>query len=172
VKLWILLALNCGFTQTDISSLAPDMVDWQHGIIARDRQKTGVDSQHKLWPITLKTLREQAGAGPLLLTRKDGQPLVREEIKEDGKPSKTDMVAHTFAALKEKSGGTLSFKYFRKTGANAIAKQFQDKPWLVELYLAHSDPRMRKHYPAPSGSGQMTLARNVICSVLIRSPTN
>ena len=79
MKLWILLGLNCGFTQTDISSLAPDMVDWERGIIARDRQKTGVDSQHKLWPATLKMLREQAGSGPLLLTTEDGQPLLRRE---------------------------------------------------------------------------------------------
>jgi len=146
MKLWILLGLNCGFTQADISSLTPDMVDWKRGIIARDRQKTGVESEHKLWPLTLKTLREQAGAGPLLLTRKDGQPLLREEVGEDGKPSKTDMIAHTFAPLKKKTGITLSFKHLRKTAANTIAKQFQDKPWLVELFLAHSDPRMRKHY--------------------------
>ena len=146
LKLWILLGLNCGFTQTDISSLTPDMVDWESGIIARDRQKTGVDSQHKLWPLTLKMLREQAGSGPLLLTTRGGQPLLQERIKEDGNPSKTDMIGRAFASLKEEVGMTLPFKHFRKTGANAIAKHFQDKPWLVELYLAHRDPRMRKHY--------------------------
>lgn len=146
VRLWILLGLNCGFTQSDISSLSPDMVDWDRGIIARDRQKTGVESEHKLWPLTLKMLREQAGPGPLLLTRQDGQPLIRQAIREDGMPSKTDIVSHRFGLLKKKTGITLSFKHFRKTSANAIAEKFQDKPWLVELFLAHTDPRMRKHY--------------------------
>ena len=146
MRLWILLGLNCGYTQTDISSLEPDMVDWECGIIARNREKTGVDSQHKLWPPTLKMLREQAGAGPLLLTTEDGQPLLYERIGEDGEPSKTDTIGRAFATLKKKVGISLSFKHFRKTGANAIAKQFQDKPWLVELFLAHKDQRMRKHY--------------------------
>ena len=91
-------------------------------------------------------LREQASSGPLLLTTKGGQPLVRQEIRDGGKPSKTDMVAHSFHPLKEKTGISRSFKCFRKTAAEAIAKQYQDKPWLVELFLAHSDPRMRKHY--------------------------
>jgi len=39
MRLWILLGLNCGYTQTDISSLEPDMVDWECGIIARNREK-------------------------------------------------------------------------------------------------------------------------------------
>ncbi len=146
VKLWILLGLNCGYVQSDISSLEPGMVDWENGVIRRDRQKTGVESQHRLWPITLKMLREQATDGPLLLTTATGQPLIREEIRDDGTPSKTDMIAHTFADLKKDEKVALSFKHFRKTAADAIAKQFQDKPWLVELFLAHSDPRMRKHY--------------------------
>ena len=122
-----------------------ERVDWERGVIARNREKTGVESQHKLWPLTLKMLRAQAGSGPLLLTAGNGQPLLYERI-EDGEPSKTDTIGRTFNALKKKKGISLSFKYLRKTGANGIAKQFQDKPWLVELFLAHKDQRMRKHY--------------------------
>ena len=127
LRLWILLGLNCGFTQTDISSLTPDMVDWESGIIARDRQKTGVDSQHKLWPLTLKMLREQAGSGPLLLTTRGGQPLLQERIKEDGNPSKTDMIGRAFATLEREGRHNLAVQAFsedrRKRNRQAIPRQ-------------------------------------------------
>jgi integrase len=138
MKLWILLGLNCGYTQVDLSTLTPDMLAWGNPAISRDRNKTKVDSEHRLWPSTVALLQKHASAGPLLLTTQNGQP--------DGQPTKSDTVAHAFSELKKKVPVKLSFKNFRKTGANAIAEHFQDKQFLVELYLAHKEERMRKHY--------------------------
>lgn len=36
----IILGLNCGFTQTDLTNLRPDEVDWHMGIVRRKRSKT------------------------------------------------------------------------------------------------------------------------------------
>lgn len=149
IQLWIILGLNCGFTQVDIASLTHDMIDLQKGTIRRDRQKTGVDSEHKLWPVTLRLLQEQmtdASRSRQALLTHAGHPLIREEIRPDGNPSKTDYVAHAFGALRKKVKIDLPFKCFRKTGANMLAKKYQDMPWLVTLYLSHCDPTMRKHY--------------------------
>jgi hypothetical protein len=73
---------------------------------------------------------------------------VWEKIKDDGKPSKVDSVHLAFDRLLAKCGinDGRGYAILRKTGADAIAKQFQDMPHLVDLYLAHSPKGMRMHY--------------------------
>lgn len=63
-KLYILLMLNCGMTQKDISDLRVEEVDWQEGRIIRKRSKT---SKHEnvptvsylLWQETFRLLRQE-----------------------------------------------------------------------------------------------------------------
>jgi hypothetical protein len=70
---------------------------------------------------------------PELFTRVKGQEASKTRKRE----------IHTaLMALRDKRG----FKVFRKTGADQIAQQFQDQPWLTDLYLAHSVKAMKKHY--------------------------
>ena len=59
-KLAILLGLNCGYYSYDISTLRHGMIDWETGLISRGRHKNDISSQHKLWPVTARSLREQA----------------------------------------------------------------------------------------------------------------
>ena len=184
-RLYILLALNCGYTQMDISTLDHRMIDWKTAVVTRPRHKTGQDSKSKLWPITLELLRKHATAKQgLVLIGENGNPLLENKIKSDGTGTKTDSISLAFNRLIDHLNGPLlretrpelfakvkgqeasknrqteirraliglrkndkrSFKTFRKTGADAIAKQFQDKPWLIDLYLAHSPKGMAKHY--------------------------
>lgn len=58
-RLYILLALNCAYTQRDIATLEHSMIDWESGIVKRKRHKTGVPHKSKLWPSTLELLRSQ-----------------------------------------------------------------------------------------------------------------
>jgi len=158
VKLYILLGLNCGYTQRDIGTLEHSHIDWSRGMIVRARNKTRQPQEHKLWPQTLKLLKQRVTdpkTSSLALLTEGQQPLVRLTIKEDGTPSRTDAIGHSFDVLKERLNGAredddpeikLPFKCFRKTGADQIAKQYQDKPFLVDLYLAHASSGMRKHY--------------------------
>ena len=53
MRLYLLLALNGGFTQIDIATLTHNMVDLDKGVISRDRNKTSVPQGCKLWPLTL-----------------------------------------------------------------------------------------------------------------------
>lgn len=140
-RLWILLGLNCGYLQNDLATLTHDMVDWKQGVIKRPRQKTGVPSEHKLWPLTLKKLCEQAtdvSEQSLVLLNSKGNPLMQKTIADDGKVTISDTIVQAFAKLKKaaKVTGQVTFKNLRKSGANAIEGQFQDKPWLPTLYLA------------------------------------
>ena len=158
MKLQILLALNCGYTQADISTLEHSHIDWLQGTIIRARNRTGQPQEHKLWPQTLKLLKEQVIApekSSLALLTEGGEPLVRAAINGDGTPSRTDSIGAAFNALKKKlTEGRkkaepeikLPFKCFRKTGADQIAKEYQQNPFLVDLYLAHAPAGMKKHY--------------------------
>ncbi|PHR95255.1 MAG: hypothetical protein COA78_30530 [Blastopirellula sp.] len=53
------IALNLGYTQQDISTLQFDMIDWNTGIVIRDRHKTGVPTKAKLWESSLEILLKQ-----------------------------------------------------------------------------------------------------------------
>ena len=140
MRLYMLLALNAGFTQVDCATLTHDMIDWKTGTISRDRNKTAISQSCKLWPSTLALLKQFAtepnenGDNPVLLTARNN-PLVKV-----GEKTKNDAVKCAFRRLKSKAKitGKRSFKTFRKTGADMLKKQFQATPHLYKLYLAQS----------------------------------
>jgi integrase len=148
-QLYILLGLNLGYTQADIASLEHPMINWAQGIVTRIRHKTGQPQKAKLWPITAELLKQEmtdARKSNLVLLGKNDNPLIVETVNGKGNPIRLDTVRLAFKQLKAKLKDNRGFKTFRKTGADAIAKQYQSAPHLVDLYLAHSDQGMRKHY--------------------------
>lgn len=154
-KLYIALALNCGYRQTDIATLDHRMIDWDQGIIERDRHKTkkkGIRQRHKLWPVTLQLLKAEAGKGPgTVLLSQNGTKLYRDQLTgDDGVYRHMDVIALAFARLTRKlkfpTGKT--FKMFRSTGANAIAQKYQRTPEVTDLYLGHAIKGLRLHYAA------------------------
>lgn len=147
-KLYIALACNCGYTQREISSLAWNMID-NDRVITRSRPKSGQPQVHKLWPITLRLLREESETttGDCLRSEQ-GNELVTLEVKPDGKITHNDSIRLAFnrTLKKAKLAATgRTFKHIRKTSANALAEQFEDNR-IVDLFLAHSDRAMRIHY--------------------------
>lgn len=154
-KNFIVLALNCSMGQRDISNLRVNEIDWKNGYIERDRSKTGVRAKYKLWGITLKLLKEhrQEGSecdGRVFLTQKKKetdipQPLLRENIKENGKLTKSDAIKNAFWRLLRKTdiNGGRSFYSLRKTGATLIE---EIDPLATEMYLSHSERGMKRNY--------------------------
>lgn len=57
IKAMILLAINCGFGQTDCSSLPLTAVDLKNGWITFPRPKTGVARRCPLWPETIEAIK-------------------------------------------------------------------------------------------------------------------
>lgn len=149
-QLYIMLALNLGATQKDIATLEREMIDWETGIVARDRHKTGVASKAKLWPSALALLREHASPdkrGPLLLDQ-NGTSLYVEKVNDNGKLVVNDTIRLAFDRLMRAKktgfkGDKRSFKHLRKTAANEIEKS---RPDLTGLFLAHAEKETKRYY--------------------------
>lgn len=158
-KLHLLLMLNCGMTQKDISDLRKDQIDFAGGAVTRRRSKT----KHKkgtplvsypLWPETLRLLREHLSDDPVyaLLTRSKRR-WVRKEIVAGGKLKKSDNVATLFQHLRRKvkvREEGKSLKVFRKTSATRLKgnKEYRD---LRFFFLGHSARTVAdRHYAAES----------------------
>jgi integrase len=58
LKVMVLLAANCGFGQTDCSSLPVRAVDVEAGWVDYPRPKTGIARRIPLWPETVAAIRE------------------------------------------------------------------------------------------------------------------
>lgn len=92
VRAWVLLGLNCGFGNTDVSRLEESDIDWQRGAIDTVRRKNEVRRLAPLWPETAAALAEaraqrpaaaaKSDAGRVFLSA-DGRPLVRETVAAD-----------------------------------------------------------------------------------------
>ncbi len=140
VRAWMLLALNCGHTQKDLSDLTTAEIafDATNPFIQRERVKTHVHGVWVLWPETLEAIeREMAPKNPLnrVFLSSQGKTLV------GGENYGRDVVRMEWLKLREKAGmsRTLSFKYLRKTGADLIRRI--DGVEVSEMYLAHVEPR-------------------------------
>lgn len=149
-RLYVMLALNLGYTQKDIATLEAGMVDWDSGIVTRERHKTGVPSKGKLWPSTMALLQKHRNpkrSGPLLVGQ-NGLPLHVDKLNDKGNMVRLDAINLAFDRLKnnKKAGfkeDPRSFKHLRKSAANEIEKV---RPELTELFLAHAEAGMKRHY--------------------------
>lgn len=170
MKLYVVLALNCAWTQIDLATLTHDMIDWQTGIVTRERHKTGIPSGPKLWPISLQLLKEHAtepGQHPdnLVLLTEQGNVLAHNGVDETGNPTRVDSIQAAFNRLKTKckiDGRT--FRCFRSTGAQLLSEQFHDDT-LTRLYLAHSQDGMLGHYTRDDFS-RLHVATDWLCGHL------
>ncbi|MCE5302805.1 MAG: phage integrase SAM-like domain-containing protein [Planctomycetaceae bacterium] len=168
-KMFLLLMLNCGFTQKDISDLQPSEVDWVGGRITRKRSKHKEDDapeiQYPLWKETFALLKQFGNQkGGRVLTNEKGGALKTEELGK-GKLRKVDNIAVAYHRLcvKLKHQGLITkkkpLKLLRKTSPSLLATQ----PEFVNcslLFLANSVRGVAyKHYIAPS---QATFDRAVI----------
>lgn len=144
MKLFILLAMNTGATQTEIATLTAEMVNWQSGILERPRNKTGELTRAKLWPVTLRMLHQQRSKnGDPLLATPNGGPLFVHRVTESGKYSKTDSIGSAFTRLRKRLNISASFKCLRKTSGQFIE---DNAPELTPLFLSHAQTGMKKFY--------------------------
>ncbi len=160
-KLYILLGLNCGYTQQDISDLKPSQVDWEAGRITRKRSKTKTMRRvptvsYSLWVPTLALLKQEMapkGSDRVLLTENGGPLLSMRDA--GGKTVKTDAVRLAFRRLKQKKKIDGGFKLLRKTAASMLAdnEQFES---LKDLFLGHAAASIAdKHYARAAMHGSI-----------------
>jgi integrase len=151
-RLYLLLGLNCGMTQQDISDLHPSEVDWSQGVITRKRSKTSDCENvpvvsYRLWSPTFQLLRQERSPDEdrVLLTR-DGKPLKTESIDERNKFKKTDAVRLTLRRLVAKTGVRFTMKMLKKTAASLL-RNHREYRGLESLFLDHAPVSVSdRHY--------------------------
>jgi integrase len=155
LKLHLLLMANCGYTQTDISDLRPDQVDWVEGRIRRKRSKTEdhedvPEVDYKLWPITFALLLEHGlREGDNALLTRSGLPWVRDKMMADGRRKKVDAIKSNYAHLAKK-GFSAPMKLLRKTSATLIESRKEYSTYTTH-FLGHSPRSIKdRSYAAPS----------------------
>jgi len=152
MKLNLLLMLNCGMTQKDLSDLHPNEVDWKKGTITRRRSKTRKEGDsvptvtYPLWKETFALLQKFGRrSGDHALLNADGKPLRVEELRlRDGEQqlTKIDNMAVGFRRLKKKLAKkgikiTKSLKVFRAT-SNSVLKNSKDFAHYAVHFLGQS----------------------------------
>jgi integrase len=139
-------------------------VELKNGTITRVRSKTAHHTSaptitYKLWPETLKLLKQERVKGATgdarILINDNKQPLVRREIRADGKLKRLDniktaidRVYRAINAAKGSKAPSLPPKHIRKTCATLLAGEFN--PSIATDYLADVPSGvMARHYVKP-----------------------
>ncbi|MEK6262769.1 MAG: hypothetical protein AABP62_29580 [Planctomycetota bacterium] len=161
-QLFLLLMLNCGFTNTDLASLLKSEVQLEAGRIVRQRTKTRRHAHppvvnYLLWPKTATLLRTHWSDHPeLALTNHAGNPLgVSKLSQKNGETKETvwSSVGRRFQSAK-KDTPTMPRKqlmFLRKSGSSKIRSDTRYMT-LDSLYLGHSWASIAdKHYNAFDG---------------------
>ena len=157
MKLFILLALNCGMTQQDISDLRPAEVDWKSGTITRKRSKTKKKRStpkitYKLWPETLRLLKKHRSKDKdHVLLNNNGNPFKTSFVSDKGKFSKVDTIGKDFRTLVETCEiEGKSFGNLKKTSRSLLEDNKTYQP-IAELFVGRA-PRSitERHYAQPA----------------------
>lgn len=97
LRCFVLLGINCGFGQTDCSTLTVAAVDLKNRVIAVERSKTGVRRVCPLWPETVdaleKYVRPDAALPELYFVTRNGRPWVKVNVHHD-EANRIDRVTH------------------------------------------------------------------------------
>ena len=154
-RLCILLGLNCGMAQKDISDLLDRDVDWKAATITRKRSKTasheGVPTvTYRLWPETLQLLQEHRSGTEVILLTRAGKRLVQERLDETGSYRKSDSIKSAYDRGLAKLPVAKPFKLLRKTSATLINSNPKFRG-LDQLFLGHAPSSVaERHYVATS----------------------
>ena len=139
-KVYIALALNCGYYAVDISNLEHAHIRGSH--ILNDRHKTGVPVRYKLWDVTRKLLSSTcSGPDHLAFAAKDGGPLLRHDTKKRSRVCEIDNDLR--ARCKRLKIKGVSFSNFRDTSSTLI--EGIDRS-VTDIFDGHKDARMAARY--------------------------
>ncbi len=104
MKAMILLALNCGFGNADIGRLPLSAINLGRGWVDFPRPKTGVERRCKLWPETVKAIREAIKERPAPKTEEsDGLLFVTKYGQSWSKGTHDNPISKEFRKLTDKT---------------------------------------------------------------------
>ena len=156
MKLKLLLMLNCGYYQGDISDLTQSQVDWKFGRIIRKRSKTETNKNtpeinYPLWEETFLLLKQfRSNDKHHTLLNNHGKPLKTESINAKGNYIKSDCFARSFRILAKKLGISKPPKCLRKTSASKLATHKEYKFYAQYFLGQKPDSIADNRYVVPS----------------------
>jgi integrase len=152
LRAMLLLAVNCGYGQTDIANLHQRHLDLVNGWATYPRPKTAIDRRCALWPETIMAIRDalavrrapksDADAGQVFLSR-----YRRRWVSVTSKGGVTDTVGATFGrvlkalGLKRKGLNWYALRHVTETeGGNARDQE------ALNMVMGHLDASMAARY--------------------------
>lgn len=168
LKAQILLAINCGFGQSDIGGLPISAIDFESGWIDYPRPKTQVPRRVPLWPETLDALRDALAArkqhrdsadADIVFITSHGRRVAY--ATDTGAP--VDNVGHMFNKLQDKAGTRRAGRSFYAIRHNVetIGGEAKDQV-AVDAIMGHVDDSMAGHYREEVSDGRLQLVVNHI----------
>jgi integrase len=145
MRLYVLLMLNMGMYQGDISDLTKEQVDLTSRRITRRRSKTEDNPDtpivsYRLWERTAALLAkflDKDNGNPLALLHERGMALQRKWIDSDGKLQHICYITAAYNPVKQRLGLRHSLGKLRKTSSNLIFNNPKYRH-LSTLFLGHS----------------------------------
>ena len=176
MKAMILLALNAGLGNTDVSELSRSSADLRHGWLDYPRLKTGVGRTCPLWPETVSAIRAALADRPaarnavderLIFLTRCGQPWVRVTPRDDGAAIVADSVSLEFskllklAVLSRRGLGFYALQHIFRT----VADRCKDQP-AIDHIMGHSDGSMDEDYRERIDADRLVAVTNTVRSWL------
>jgi integrase len=184
LKAMTLLGLNCGFGNSDVSSLPLSALDLDRSWVSYPRPKTGVDRRCPLWPETVQAIREvlarrivptKSEHADLVFVTKYGDSWVKARCvpQEDGKIKVCcdDAVSKAMRKLLRKLGinGRRNF-YALRHGTETIGGEAKD-PVALNALMGHVDSTMSANYRERISDGRLLAVTNHIHGWLFGATT-
>ena len=148
LRAMILLGINCGFGNSDVSSLQTANLDPAKGWVNFPRPKTGIDRRCPLWPETVAAIQAALAARPKAQDPADGACVFITVRGNRWLQGKTNSVGLEFGKLLKrfKINGRVGLAFYSlrhtfRTEADAT----KDFP-AANLIMGHSDPSMAAVY--------------------------
>jgi integrase len=160
LRAMVLLALNCGFGQSDLAALPLTALDLDTGWVTFPRPKTGLSRRAKLWPETVQAVREalEVRPGPAapefaplaFLTRPGrrgpgGRPWVRVRDRGNRPATPIDAIAPEFSKLCERLGIQGPAFYGLRHVYRTVADSAGDER-AVNFTMGHADRHISTAY--------------------------
>jgi integrase len=149
LKAMILLAVNCGFGNSDCGHLPVSALDMNGGWVTFPRPKNGRPRRAKLWPETQDAIKaalakrpkpRTPAAEPLLFVTKYGAPWVKDDVIYGA-------ITNSFSKLLQKLGmrrkgiGFYTLRHVHRT----VSGRAGDQP-AANYVMGHSDGTMAENY--------------------------
>jgi len=168
LKAIILLGVNCGLGNSDISSMPFEALDLENGWLTYPRGKTGTIRRVRLWPETVEAIRDAIASRPEPRSKTDSKIVFITKyggrwVTETEKSVK-DSVSKEFTKLLKAEGlkrPGLTFYALRHT-FQTIAENGCRDPIAVKAIMGHVDGTISEHYREKVSDERLAAATDAV----------